>query len=61
MAATLIVHYSNGYDHNFKDATKIHTASNLRRWATTLVKDNEDIDGATLYPNEEDMDDKEYF
>jgi len=61
MPATLIVHYSNGYNHNFKDATEIHTASNLRRWAVALVKD-QDIDGATLYVTQDDgTETPEYF
>ena len=60
MQAELIVHYSNGYNHKF-DNTKIFTASNLRRWATALVN-NQDIDGATLYVKQDDgTETPEYF
>ena len=43
----LHVHYSNGHVDNFC-GTKIRTASNLRRWAIALIK-NQDIDSATLF------------
>lgn len=52
MQAELHVYYSNGTVDNFC-GTKIFTASNLRRWAKTLVR-NADIDSATLYVKQDD-------